>query len=114
MSGRAFTCIINKSFFSPQNDVLPLGEKSISGSSYTIKQTTRHDSGVYICTANNGVGTPATEQINLKVNCKYLFIFSYLFFLMYNLDVHGKTRFERELLRVVSEITENPFCLSFN
>lgn len=51
-----------------KNDVLPLGEKSISGSAYTIKQTTRHDSGVYICTANNGVGTPATEQINLKVN----------------------------------------------
>ncbi|KAK7604002.1 hypothetical protein V9T40_004275 [Parthenolecanium corni] len=51
-----------------KNDVLPQGEKYFTGSSYPIKQTTRHDSGVYICTANNGVQPPASEQINLKVN----------------------------------------------
>ncbi|XKL67168.1 hypothetical protein PGB90_010588 [Kerria lacca] len=51
-----------------KNDVLPLGEKSFSGSSYTIKQTTRHNSGIYICIANNGVKPAAVEQIILKVS----------------------------------------------
>lgn len=67
-----------------QNDVLPQGEKYFTGSSYPIKQTTRHDSGVYICTANNGVQPPASEQINLKVNCKlHLLFFPFFFFLTY-------------------------------
>lgn len=31
----------------------------------------RHKGGVYICTANNGVGQPASSQVILHVLCKY-------------------------------------------
>ncbi|XP_065202669.1 limbic system-associated membrane protein-like isoform X2 [Planococcus citri] len=51
-----------------KNNLLPSGEKSFTGPSYTIDQTTRHHSGTYICTASNGVGNPAQEQTNLVVH----------------------------------------------
>ena len=51
-----------------------LPEGSISGPNrhgYTIKKVDRFDAGRYTCTANNGVGVPATAQIALQVLCEF-------------------------------------------
>ncbi|XP_068084641.1 protein CEPU-1 [Anabrus simplex] len=50
-----------------KNNLLPSGEKSVEGFSITIEQANRHHAGVYECTANNGVGEPVTQHINLHV-----------------------------------------------
>ena len=36
------------------------------------KKVTRHDAGVYVCNAENGVGKPASAQISLQVLCKLM------------------------------------------
>ena len=54
-----------------QNDRLPDG--TVSGQhehGYTIRRVDRYDAGRYTCTADNGVGSPATAHINLQVLCK--------------------------------------------
>ena len=55
-----------------QNDnLLPAG--SISGANqhgYKIHRVDRFDAGRYTCRADNGVGSPATAQIDLQVLCK--------------------------------------------
>lgn len=43
---------------------------------YVIEKMDRHKGGVYICTANNGVGHIAISQINLHVLCKSLLFLS--------------------------------------
>jgi hypothetical protein len=53
-----------------QNNILPSGEKTVKGTSITIEQTNRHQAGVYLCTASNGVGEPVTQNITLNVLCK--------------------------------------------
>ena len=56
-----------------QNDRLPDG--TVSGKNahgYTIRRVDRYDAGRYTCTADNGVGIPATAHINLQVLCKYI------------------------------------------
>jgi len=50
-----------------QNSMMPSGEKSRVGSSVVVEQVTRHDAGVYVCNAENGVGKPASAQISLQV-----------------------------------------------
>ncbi|XP_075214141.1 limbic system-associated membrane protein-like [Lycorma delicatula] len=50
-----------------KNNLLPSGEKSMEGFSITIVEATRHQAGIYLCSANNGVGDPATAQIALHV-----------------------------------------------
>ena len=30
----------------------------------------RHESGIYTCTASNGVGEPAVQSFNVSVQCK--------------------------------------------
>lgn len=35
----------------------------------------RHKGGVYICTANNGVGEPALSQVSVHVLCECSFVF---------------------------------------
>ena len=37
----------------------------------TLTSVTRHDSGVYTCSANNGVGHPDSAEISLTVQCQY-------------------------------------------
>ena len=37
---------------------------------YTIRQVDRFDAGRYTCTADNGVGSPASAQIALQVLCE--------------------------------------------
>ncbi|XP_054282435.1 brother of CDO isoform X2 [Macrosteles quadrilineatus] len=50
-----------------KNNLLPSGEKSVEGFSITIENANRHQAGIYICTAANGVGDPVMKQINLHV-----------------------------------------------
>ncbi|XP_014251664.1 limbic system-associated membrane protein isoform X1 [Cimex lectularius] len=50
-----------------KNNVLPSGEKTYEGSSFTIDRVNRHDAGIYQCTASNNVGHPTTKEIQLKV-----------------------------------------------
>eukprot|EP00096_Caligus_rogercresseyi_P000157 TRINITY_DN1043_c0_g1_i4.p1 TRINITY_DN1043_c0_g1~~TRINITY_DN1043_c0_g1_i4.p1 ORF type:complete len:469 (-),score=111.82 TRINITY_DN1043_c0_g1_i4:484-1890(-) len=49
---------------------LPSGEEEINGLSLTFKEATRHHSGVYICSADNGFGEPTKAQITLNVHHK--------------------------------------------
>ena len=56
-----------------QNNVLPTGEKMVEGFSITLEMIDRHQSGVYQCTASNGVGDPVTVDMQLDVLCKFFF-----------------------------------------
>jgi len=58
-----------------QNDALPNGEQSADGNNYAIQKADRHSAGVYICTANNEVGTPVTTNVEVKVQCKFPIIY---------------------------------------
>ena len=63
---------LNPHFFL-QNNLLPNGEKRKTSNSLIIDSVDRHEAGVYVCEANNGVGlgiVKAEAQINLQVLCK--------------------------------------------
>lgn len=49
------------------NNLLPSGDKTLNGNSVVIQDVSRHHSGIYMCSANNGVGAPAMAEIDLKV-----------------------------------------------
>jgi len=49
---------------------LPGGEESLSGSSITFPRASRHHTGLYTCSADNGWGEPAIAQIKLDVQHK--------------------------------------------
>ncbi len=51
---------------------MPGGEDSIRGLSVTFTSVTRHHSGHYMCSADNGFGQPSTASIKLDVQRKYL------------------------------------------
>lgn len=57
-----------------KNNVLPSGERSVSGLSLVIQHADRHSAGQYQCSADNGVGQPDTRHITLNVLCKYLYL----------------------------------------
>ena len=59
------------SFFFLQNNLLPSGETTANGKSVVIQDVSRHHSGIYVCTADNQVGSPASAEIDLKVLCKF-------------------------------------------
>lgn len=42
----------------------------VEGFSITLEMIDRHQSGVYQCTASNGVGDPVTVDMQLDVLCK--------------------------------------------
>lgn len=52
-----------------------VGDEKLSSSTLLIENMDRHKGGTYICTANNGVGQPASAQVVLHVLCKYNFGF---------------------------------------
>lgn len=56
-----------------KNNVLPSGERSVSGLSLVIQHADRHSAGQYQCSADNGVGQPDTKHITLNVLCKLKF-----------------------------------------
>ena len=60
-----------------QNNLLPSGEKSLVAKSLVIESVDRHEAGIYICEAKNGVGhKSATASIKLQVLCKFSMPFS--------------------------------------
>ena len=52
---------------------MPSGEEEIRGLSITFSQTTRHHSGIYTCSADNGFGFSANATIVLDVQRKWFF-----------------------------------------
>jgi len=50
-----------------QNNMLPSGEVNRMGESLVISVVSRHHTGLYICTADNGVGHPSHANIDLQV-----------------------------------------------
>jgi len=50
-----------------QHQMLPNGEKEVSGTSLRFGAVHRSASGTYICTADNGVGAPVSATIKLNV-----------------------------------------------
>ncbi|XP_044727182.1 limbic system-associated membrane protein [Chrysoperla carnea] len=53
--------------WSRRNNLLPSGEKTRASPSLTLERVDRHQAGVYQCTATNGIGQPAINQINVHV-----------------------------------------------
>jgi len=53
--------------WSRQNDQLTNRQVSPDGSALTLPAVSRHQAGVYICQADNGVGGPVNQNINLVV-----------------------------------------------
>ena len=59
---------------------MPTGEDNIRGLSLTYQAVTRHHSGIYICSADNGFGQPSLANLKLDVQRKFnpwLIIFWY-------------------------------------
>ena len=51
---------------------MPTGEDNIRGLSLTYTAVTRHHSGIYICSADNGFGQPTVANLKLDVQRKFL------------------------------------------
>ena len=49
---------------------MPSGEDEVRGLSITFTSTSRHHSGIYICSADNGFGRPVNATIVLDVQRK--------------------------------------------
>ena len=47
------------------------GKTVMAGSGLVLASVTREDEGLYICTASNGVGAPASTSVKLTVLCKF-------------------------------------------
>ncbi|XP_026467218.1 limbic system-associated membrane protein-like isoform X2 [Ctenocephalides felis] len=53
--------------WSRKNNLLPSGEETQQSPTLNFDKMDRHQGGVYLCTASNGVGQPVTQQIVLHV-----------------------------------------------
>ena len=47
------------------------GKTVMEGSGLLLASVTREDEGLYLCTASNGVGAPASASVKLTVLCKF-------------------------------------------
>jgi hypothetical protein len=63
---------IDKLVFEQDKQLMPRGRRYEEGEYLTIERVQRGGGGVYICTANNGVGSPVNRSINVIVQCAYL------------------------------------------
>ncbi len=50
--------------------MLHSGQTSVEGLSLKLDNVGRHDAGIYMCTANNGVGQEASAEITVHIACK--------------------------------------------
>ncbi len=49
----------------------PIFQETVDKRTYlTVGNVTKDDSGTFLCTANNGIGEPATAEAHLIVKCK--------------------------------------------
>ena len=65
---------------------MPKADVTRGGSTLTLSDVTRHHAGVYRCTASNGVGQDAVEEIHLQILCElkgYCAISLLAFYLVY-------------------------------
>ena len=62
-------CQLNSAVILIQNNVMPSGERSLTGQLLYIQHVDRHSAGLYQCSADNGVGQPDTKSITLTVLC---------------------------------------------
>jgi hypothetical protein len=63
-----------------QNNLLPSGEKSRVAKTLVIESVDRHEAGLYVCEAKNGVGhQPAIATIKLEVLCKFQLLILIIF-----------------------------------
>ena len=104
-SGRSYH-ITTVFFANFQNNLLPSGEKSLVAKSLVIESVDRHEAGIYICEAKNGVGhKSATASIKLQVLCKfsmpfsawlvhYDWIFNFMFKKCWTFLNHRKAKFD--------------------
>ena len=46
---------------------MPSGSRTEEGYGFTMEQVDRHSEGTYYCTADNGVGKPSQETLNVTV-----------------------------------------------
>ena len=60
----------HSTFIFLQGGLLNTGHTKVEGLSLQLENVGRTDAGIYICTANNGVGEPASAQITVNINCK--------------------------------------------
>ena len=58
---------------------MPDGSEAKEGLSMTFGKVTRHNSGIYVCSADNGFGEPSTAEIKLDVERKSI-LYYYLRF----------------------------------
>ena len=49
------------------------GQRLSQSEQLNIQRSARSDTGMYVCTANNGVGQDMTAQAYVTVQCKFLF-----------------------------------------
>ena len=71
-------CEVTRGFPTPvihwtrKDQEMPTGEDRIEGSSLNFTSVTRHHSGIYICSADNGFGQPSVANLKLDVlmHCK--------------------------------------------
>ena len=47
------------------------GKTVMAGSGLVLSSVSREDEGLYLCTASNGVGAPASASVRLTVLCKF-------------------------------------------
>ena len=47
------------------------GKTVMAGSGLVLTSVSREDEGLYLCTASNGVGAPASASVRLTVLCKF-------------------------------------------
>ena len=55
-----------------QTGLISPGLERQEGLSLELSGVGRHDAGVYVCTATNGVGKPARAEITVDVKCEWL------------------------------------------
>ena len=71
LSNQPYNDCISKNFL--QNNLLPSGEKRKTVKTLVIDSVDRHEAGIYICEATNGVGVShvkAEAKIKLQVLCE--------------------------------------------
>lgn len=81
------------------------GEEKYVSNVYTIENMDRHKGGIYLCTASNGIGQVASNQMNLHVLCKFFFLNLWKFLVLYSQ--------EQRLLHMATLLSKCTFSLRF-